>query len=152
MIAELPQPKPRTYLPADFKLTDWSSILPLFEELKNRTINSREELEQWMLDRSELEAALSEDMAWRYIRMTCNTQDEKISEAFQFFVSEIEPNMAPYDHDLNQKLVDSPYFNQLDHGKYHIYLRGVKRAIEIFRTENIPLKTEISLQQQQYAA
>ncbi|RYD71889.1 MAG: M3 family oligoendopeptidase, partial [Sphingobacteriales bacterium] len=126
MITELPKPKERTYLPSRFKLSDWNSVASYFDELKNREINSKEELEQWMLDRSELEAALSEDMAWRYIKMTCNTQDEKIAEAFQFFVSEIEPHIAPFDHELNEKLVNSAYFDKLDHGKYHIFLRGVK--------------------------
>src|SRR5690606_18157485 len=58
----------------------------------------------------------------------------------------------PYDHELNLKLMHSPYVNGLDQDKYRIYLRGVKRALEIFREENIPLSTELSTKQQQYAA
>ncbi|MDB5260994.1 MAG: oligoendopeptidase [Adhaeribacter sp.] len=145
-------PKARTFLPADYQVTDWDAVAPYLEDLKNRNIQSAAELEQWLLDRSEVESVLSEDMGWRYIRMTIDTRDETATEAFNFFVNEIEPHIAPYDHALNQKLVESPYLPELDREKYRIYLRSVEKAIEIFREENIPLNTEITTKQQQYAA
>ncbi|HSI89709.1 MAG TPA: M3 family oligoendopeptidase, partial [Adhaeribacter sp.] len=143
---------PRRYLPQTFKVTDWAAIEPYFIELRDREINSAAELEKWMLDRSELESVLSQDMGWRYIKMTCDTQNEEITAAFQYFINEIEPRIAPYDHELNTKLIGSPYLNELDQEKYRIYLRSVKKALEIFREENIPLNTEISTKQQQFAA
>ncbi|HEY4649917.1 MAG TPA: M3 family oligoendopeptidase [Pontibacter sp.] len=148
----IPERKQRTYLPEDFKVETWEALQPYFEELKNRQIENVQDLEKWMADRSELESMLSEDMGWRYIRMTCDTQNEEVTKAFQYFVSEIDPKIAPYDHELNQKLMQSPYVQELDKEKYRIYLRGVGRALEIFREENIPLNTEISTKQQQYAA
>ncbi|AMM49987.1 oligoendopeptidase F [Rufibacter sp. DG15C] len=146
----LPERKPRLYMPAEFEVSDWASLEPIFEELKNRPVNSLAELEKWISDRSELESVLSENLAWRYIKMTCNTQDEALTEAFQFFVTEIEPKASPYDDAFNRKLVASPYADQLDQKQYFIYLRGVRRAIELFREENIPLQTEISTKSQQY--
>jgi oligoendopeptidase F len=143
---------PRRYLPEIFKVTDWNTIEPFFIELRDRNITSAEELENWLLDRSELESVLQEDMGWRYIKMTCDTQNEDATAAFQFFVEEIDPKIAPYDHELNQKLMASPYVANLDQEKYRIYLRSVKKALEIFREENIPLNTEISTKQQQFAA
>ncbi|WP_347156459.1 M3 family oligoendopeptidase [Pontibacter chitinilyticus] len=148
----IPRRKPRVYLSEDFKVDTWQTIQPYFEELKNREINSVEQLEKWMADRSELESVLSEDLGWRYIRMTCDTQSEEITAAFQYFISEIEPNIAPFDHELNQKLMHSPYIGSINREKFRIYLRSVDRALEIFREENIPLNTEISTKQQQYAA
>ncbi|WP_240773200.1 M3 family oligoendopeptidase [Pontibacter sp. SGAir0037] len=136
----------------DFAVEKWETIQPYLDELKTRQINSVEELEKWMSDRSELESVLSEDLGWRYIRMTCDTQNEDSTKAFQYFVTEIEPKIAPYDHDLNQKLMQSPFIGELDQEKYRIYLRQVRRALEIFREENIALQTEISTKQQQYAA
>jgi oligoendopeptidase F len=133
-------------------VTDWVALEPFFTELRERTITSGVELERWLLDRSELEAALSEDLAWRYIRMTCDTQDEQRAAAFQFFVSEIEPNVAPHDHALNEKMMSSDFLPELDPRKYRVFLRSVRQALEIYRVENIPLKTEISTKQQQYAA
>ena len=148
----IPERKPRLYLADDFRVENWETLQPYFDELKTRDIHTVEELEKWMQDRSELESILSEDLGWRYIRMTCDTQNEETTQAFQYFVSEIEPKIAPYDHELNLKLMHSPYIGELDREKYKIYLRGVERALEIFRDENIPLQTEISTKQQQYAA
>ena len=148
----IPKRKQRTYLPEDFQVETWEALQPYFEELKSRHIENVQELEKWMSDRSELESMLSEDMGWRYIRMTCDTQNEESTKAFQYYVSEIDPKIAPYDHELNKKLMHSPYVNALEKDKYRIYLRGVERALEIFREENIPLNTEISTKQQQYAA
>ncbi|MDX5422548.1 MAG: M3 family oligoendopeptidase [Hymenobacteraceae bacterium] len=148
----IPKRKPRTYLSEDFNVESWETLQPYFEELKSREIQSVEDLAKWMSDRSELESVLSEDMGWRYIRMTCDTQNEETTKAFQYFVSEIEPKIAPFDHELNLKLMHSPYEPALEREKYKIYLRGVERALEIFREENIPLSTEISTKQQQYAA
>ncbi|MBC8082651.1 MAG: M3 family oligoendopeptidase, partial [Hymenobacter sp.] len=146
------QRPPRHYLPEDFHVTDWVALEPFFGELRDRTLTSGAELERWLLDRSELEAALSEDLAWRYIRMTCDTQDEGRAAAFQFFVGEIEPNAAPYDHALNEKMMGSDFLPELDPRKYRVFLRSVRQALEIYRPENIPLKTDISTKQQQYAA
>jgi oligoendopeptidase F len=76
--------KPRTYVPAHFEM-NWESLEPLFNELIARPINSVDELEQWMRDRSEVEAAIEEDFAWRYIRMTCDTTNEELLAKFQVF-------------------------------------------------------------------
>ena len=143
---------PRHYLPEDFLVTDWAAIEPFFQELQSRAVHTPAELERWLLDRSELEGVLSEDLAWRYIRMTCDTQDPSRAEAFQYFVNEVEPLVAPYDHALNEKMLTSPYLGGLNENRYGVFLRSVRRASEIYRVENIPLKTDISTKQQQYAA
>ena len=101
----IPKRKQRTYLPEDFQVETWEALQPYFEELKSRHIENVQELEKWMSDRSELESMLSEDMGWRYIRMTCDTQNEESTKAFQYYVSEIDPKIAPYDHELNKKLM-----------------------------------------------
>jgi oligoendopeptidase F len=141
--------KPRKYIPAQLEIK-WETLEPFYQELSTRTINSVEELEHWLHDRSELEAALEEDFAWRYIRMTCDTASEELLANFQYFATEIEPKIAPFNNQLNKKLVDSEYFSKLDQDKYFIYLRGVKKALELFREENIPVQTQIQVEQQKY--
>jgi len=141
--------KPRTYIPENLNV-DWISLEPIFNELQARNINSVSELEKWLLDRSELEAALEEDFAWRYIRMTCDTTDEKLLKDFQFFATEIEPKISPINNQLNKKFVDCPYSEELDKDRYFVYTRGIKKALELFREENIPLMTQIQVEQQKY--
>ncbi|QJD94697.1 M3 family oligoendopeptidase [Mucilaginibacter robiniae] len=143
------QPKDRTYIPAQLDIK-WENLEPLFQELLNREINSVADLEQWLRDRSELEAALEEDFAWRYIRMTCDTTNEELLQNFQYFATEVEPKVAPYSNELNKKLVNNGFFNDLDQDKYFVYLRSVKKSLELFREENIPIQTEIQVEQQKY--
>ena len=138
------------YLPIDFVLTDWASLEPFFKELKERPIDSVANLEAWLMDLSELEACISEDACWRQIKMTCDTTDKSLEDAFTFFCMEIQPKMQPYTDALNRKLIESPFTAALDQDKYHTYLRAVKKSIELFRTENIPIQAELSVLQQQY--
>ncbi|HEY8928626.1 MAG TPA: M3 family oligoendopeptidase [Mucilaginibacter sp.] len=141
--------KKRTYIPEGFDIK-WESLEPLYIELRDRSINSVADLEKWLHDRSEVEAALEEDFAWRYIRMTCDTNSEELLQKFQYFATEIEPKIAPYSNELNKKLVSSEWMDKLDHDKYFIYLRGVKKSLELFREENISIQTEIQVEQQKY--
>lgn len=140
---------PRVYIPENLDI-NWENLEPLFLELKSREINSVEQLENWLKNRSELEAALEEDFAWRYIRMTCDTTNEQLLKDFQYFATEIEPRIAPLSNELNQKFIDSPYSDDLDKEKYFVYTRGIKRALELFREANIPILTEIQVKQQKY--
>ncbi len=143
--------KNREYLPKNLEIK-WETIEPIFQELLSRNFNNTTDLEQWLRDRSELEAALEEDFAWRYIRMTCDTSNEKLVADFHYFATEIEPKMAPLTNELNKKFIQCPFINELDQEKYFILIRGTKKALELFRDENVPLQTEIQVEQQKYQA
>jgi oligoendopeptidase F len=141
---------PRKYLPGDFKVKDWETLEPFFKELQDRSIGSQEELEQWLADVSEVEAVIGEDAAWRQIRMTCDTENKELEDAFTYFVMEIQPKLQPYADRLNRKLVDNQFTAGLKGEAYQVYLRNVKKNIELFREENIPLQAEIAVLAQQY--
>ena len=140
----------RRFLPSSFVVTDWKSLEPYFKTLLERPINSKQELENWLNDISELEAVVSEDANWRQIRMTCDTENKELEKAFTFFVMEIQPHVQSYADKLNRKLVESEFTNELDHDKYFTYLRNIKKNIELFRDENLPLHSELSVMAQQY--
>jgi oligoendopeptidase F len=144
------QKLPHHFLPKDFVLTDWDSLEPYFKALLEREITQKQDLEQWMQDLSELEAFISEDACWRQIKMTCDTTDASLEAAFTFFCMEIQPKIQPYADALNKKLIQSSFTAELDEKEYYTYLRSVKKSIELFRAENIPLQAELSVLQQQY--
>ena len=146
----IPKRPERKFVSKNLVIDSWKKIEYLFNNLVARNISNVAELERWMLDRSELEAVLEEDMAWRYIKMNIDTTDKELGKRFTFWIKEILPKTAPYSHKLNLKLVESPYLKELDKEKYHIYLRSVNKKIEIFREENIPLFTEMEAKQQEY--
>ncbi len=141
-----------SFLPVDFKLTDWNSLEPYFIQLLERKIESETDLEIWLKDMSEIEAFISEDACWRQVRMTCDTENKELEESFNFFFMEIQPKIQPYADQLNKKLVNCPFTNTLDQQKYFTYLRSVKKSIDLFREANIPLQAESSVLQQQYGA
>ena len=143
--------KTRTYIPQELEIK-WENLSPIFEELKNRPLPTVADLEQWLKDKSELEAALEEDFAWRYIKMTCDTNNEALVQSFQYFATEIEPKIAPINNELNIKLVNHELVDELDQDKYFVYLRAIKKALEIYREENIPLFTKLQVSQQKYQA
>jgi len=79
----------RRLLPESFAIHSWEDLAPYFEELEKRNLASVQELEQWLQDASELESIISEEACWRQIRMTCDTQDAKLIESFEIFMTEI---------------------------------------------------------------
>jgi oligoendopeptidase F len=142
----------RVFLPENFEVSDWNSIEPFFVDLSERPLNTADDLEKWLVDMSELEAVVSEDVSWRHIRMTCNTEDKSLRDNFTYFMMEIQPKIQPYADQLNRKLIDSPLTSSLDKQKYFTYLRSVKKSIDLFREENIPIQSELSVLGQQYGA
>ena len=149
---EVPSRPKRKFLPEDYAVSTWELLKPFFENLANRTISNVDELKQWLRDRSELESVISEDMGWRYIRMTCYTDKEEYSKAYQDFVQNIQPQIAPYSDSLNKKTLESPFIKSVEkESGYNIMVRNLKKEVELFRSENIPLFTEMTTQTQKYA-
>jgi oligoendopeptidase F len=142
--------KKRNFVAEDTEINSWEDIKPYLEDLKNREIQSGDELLNWWKNRSELEAFLSENLAWRYIKMSCDTENEALAEDFNFFVTEIEPKLSEYSDILDKKLVNSPHTKNLDSDKYFVALRSIKRNIELFRKENIPIFAEMQKETQEY--
>jgi oligoendopeptidase F len=147
--AELKKPI-RHFLPEEFVVTDWNNLEPYFRVLEERPLDTRAELEKWLLDMSELEAVLSEDICWRQIKMTCDTENKSLEEAFNYFCLEIQPKIQPYADRLNRRLIENPHTQELDPRDYFSYLRSVRKRIELFRESNIPLFAEASVLGQQY--
>lgn len=146
----LPLPRQKEYLPKGFKLTVWSKLKPYYEALLKRPIASVKELEQWILDRSELDATVSEAFAWRYIKVTVDNTDTQATELYTYTVQELYPRMADFDNKLNQKLIASPFLKMLDAEEFSIYIRTIANAVELFSSENIPLSTEVQLKSREY--
>lgn len=142
----------RKFLGEDFTLTSWEVLKPYFDDLLNRLPGSVTDLKKWFADRSELESVISEDLAWRYIRMTCYTENKDYLSSYQDFIQNIQPQIAPVSDQLNKKAAGSEYLNVLAKEEgYDILVRNLLKEIEIFREENVPLFTEISTETQKYA-
>ena len=148
---DLPKRPERFYLPDDLKITAWADIESFLIELDERKISSVQELKKWLKDVSEVEAVLEEDQAWRYIKMSINTSNQDLRDAYTFFVTEIQPKLAPFSHRFDEKLVNSPFKNEL--GKdFEIPLKKAQKNIEVFCEENIPLISKLQNKAQEFGA
>lgn len=144
------QPIPRSLVPADFSLTDWESVQPFFDTLKERDIQSKTALEVWLKDVSELQSVISEEACWKQIRMTCDTENKTYEEDFTHFCLHIEPHIKPYTDAFNRKLIASPWLAELTGPAYDVLIRNVKKEIELFQEENIALQADLNILAQKY--
>lgn len=143
--------KKRSFLPSSLVVSSWESVEGYYNDLNQREIKNAVDLRTWLTDRSELDSMIQEDIAWRYIRMSCDTTNKNYSDAFNFFVSEIEPKIAPFSNSLNKKLLDCPFLKDLNDPRMEIMIRNIRKQVEIFREENIHLFAELQQKEQHFA-
>ncbi|HNF71990.1 MAG TPA: M3 family oligoendopeptidase, partial [Chitinophagaceae bacterium] len=140
----------RQFLPEDFRIQTFNDLKPFYEQLLSFEINHVQDLVQWLKQWSELQSVISEDICWRQIKMTCDTENKKLEEAFHFFCLEIEPLIKPFHDQLNRKLLSCKYLPELNSEEYMPFIRSVKNEVELFREENVPLHAELNVLAQQY--
>jgi len=148
----LPPYRPRKFLPQQFDLGDWKQIAPLFDQLETcyQELKSQAELERWLLDWSELSAALDEESSRRYIAMTCHTDNAEAEQAYLHFVEKIDPELKPRQFKLSQLYVAHPLREKLPKERYEVFDRDTKLHVELFRPESVALETEEAKLSQQY--
>jgi oligoendopeptidase F len=144
--------RPRSFVPQKLDLGDWPQIAPLFDQLERRAAeaNGAAALERWLLDWSELNAALDEEASRRYIAMTCHTDNADAEKAYLYFVENVEPQLKPRQFTLEKIYVAHPQREKLPKQRFEVFDRDVKNHVELFRPENVALETEEAKLSQQY--
>jgi oligoendopeptidase F len=144
--------KPRKFVPAELDLGEWTQIAPLYDQLERRApqCQSVEDLEKWLLDWNDLNAALDEESARRNIAMTCHTDSPEAESAYLHFIEKVEPQLKPRHFALEQIYVAHPLRSQLPKPRFEVLDRDIENHVKLFRPENVPLETEDSKLGQQY--
>ncbi len=142
--------KEREFVGQDADLTNKDEVVALYKILNERDIFSKEDLEKFLMDRCELEAALDQAGSTIYIQMTCQTDDESKAKAYQDFIQNVAPAVKPLDDQLNRKYNEAAKAYPLDKERYEIHDRAINTDIELFCEKNIPLQTKIALLSQEY--
>ncbi|WP_339044075.1 M3 family oligoendopeptidase [Cardinium endosymbiont of Tipula unca] len=141
----------RTFFPLDFSITDWASVQPFYENLLARDISSQESLRKFLVDWSELEGVLEEDGGWRYINASRNTTDVDAKERYEYFITAIEPHLAPATDQLNKKALAAKDVALLrQETRYDLFFRKIEDDLRCYREENIPIHTTIQLNARKY--
>jgi oligoendopeptidase F len=140
----------RSFVPEQVDLARREDVVRLLQELLDRPVESVVDLERWLLDRSEFEAALGQTGSFLYIAMTCDTSDSVKSQRYLKFVEEVEPAVKPLEHALDVKFLELEKRFSLDKDRYAIYRRSSAVAVKLFVERNIPLQTRLALLSQEY--
>ena len=142
--------KNRNFVSNNLKIDSWQKIEPYFTKLNESNIDDKKSLEKWLSKRSELDAVLEEDLAWRYIKMNCDTTKKELADSFKFFISEIEPKASEWSNKLDIKFLQSSPEKFLTEKKHEILIRTIKKKHEIFRKNNIPIIAKLQEEEQEY--
>jgi len=143
MAATEPAPEfPRHYVAADADFGAWEVAKPYFEELTERTVGTVAQLEEWLIDVSELEACFDEEGTRRYTAMTCQTDDSERQQRYLHFIENVQPHAEPWRDKLRRKFVALAEKLPLPKKRYEVLERSLRNAIELYREENIPLLVE----------
>ena len=138
------------WLPAGIDFKTWEAIEPWFQKLIDRKIGSVEELEAWLSDVGELNAAVSQDGVKRNVAMTCQTDDPVREQAFLEYVRDIEPRIKPFQNAIREKYLDSPFRFELPSDRYEVFDRALLNRRALYREANIPRETELAELEQAY--
>ncbi|MFA6044883.1 MAG: M3 family oligoendopeptidase [Phycisphaerales bacterium] len=142
-------PRSGGFVPAALDAAKFDQISPLIDTLLARPLNAASDLEKWLLDRSELAAAISEGRARLYIASTCNTSDTAAQAAYTAYLQEVAPKLSPLFFELDKKLVETVKKHPLP-ARYDVLVRSATADVELFRPENVPLETELAQLGQKY--
>lgn len=143
---------PRNFVPEELEVNSWADVKPYFEDLMQRPLKNEEDVRQWLSDRSEVSSVVGEEFRWRYVRQTCDTDNKAYKEAFEVFVSELQPELMQVSNALDKKLTESGLLDHLDPQRFKVFLRQLKNNLELYRDENVNLFTELELQAKEYDA
>src|SRR4051812_75830 len=148
--AYVPETYPHPWLPAVAEFKTWDQIEPWYRSLLDRPIASPGDLEAWLFDLGELNAAVGQEGVKRYVAMTCQTDDPAREAAHLAFVRDIEPMLKPVLNSLRTLYLDSPFRAELSRDRYFVFDRAQENRHALFREENIPRETELAELEQQY--
>ena len=133
----------RHFVPADLNPADLSQVTPVYQSLLARPIAATIELEQWLLDVSELYSAMEEYVNRRYIDKSCHTEDAAIEARYMQYVERIEPHVKPLFFELQKKYLASPFRDGLREKKFAVLERKWMSDVEVFREANVAIETEV---------
>ncbi|MFC7319309.1 M3 family oligoendopeptidase [Halobacillus campisalis] len=123
-------------------LQDTKAIEAKIESLVQLPFHSLADVESWLLEVSTFYDELREALDGHYIDFQAHNQDAEAKRAFEHDQEKNEPLMKTYTAKLDDKLMSSPFKDDLDKEKYGRLLRSKENAMELFREENIGLEVE----------
>ena len=126
---------------------DWATIKPSFDALLTIELNAQT-VDGWLQQWSDLEAVLDDAGVQIYREITENTADAAAEERFTLYVEEILPRVKIAVQALKQKLLAVEGYQPS--AETELLLRRFRTEAGIFRNDNVPLQSKLTLLGNQY--
>ncbi len=149
-IRSQPDAAPGAFLPAAFDPSTPALVEPFVRNLLDRPVRDTAELERWLIDRADLDAATSEAEAVRYIAMTCRTDDAQANAEYERFVRDTQPDLRRWANALDRRQAELFDAIRLPAARYAVLDRDVRNEAALFREANVALHTELATMAQEY--
>jgi oligoendopeptidase F len=120
----------------------WETYEVYYEDLLSRDF-SHSDLQSWLDDWSKLSALVWEAGTAIYIRKSLDTADKEAEQAFLDFVNDVQPKASVADQALKKRFLSTEP-NPRDYPDLALTIRSMQNQADLFRDENVPLKTELS--------
>ena len=133
---------PRRFVAADADFSTWPVAAPYYKALAERALGTVDQLDDWLLDWSELDAAFDEECTRRYIEMSCQTDDPAREARFLDFVENVKPHREPWLNRLNERFVEAAGRFALPAKRYDALSRSIRNSVALYRDANVALQTE----------
>lgn len=136
------QKRARIFFPENFDVTSWEKIKKELDLLESSVFSSVSDIFTYLEKYSEFSNMLSEEIAWRYIKMTCHADNEEYEENYNEYIKNIISKIKPYEFKLKKKFFDSPLSKELKGDRFDHLKKIISNDISLFREENIELQTK----------
>jgi len=130
----------------DIDSRQWETFQPYFEALTEVEI-SEEERRTWLENWSHLLTLVNEAGSWLYIQKTLDTTDEEREQAFLAFVENVAPQAQIADQALKERLLSLDVSDMPDMA---LVVRDLRNEADLYREENVPLKTKLAKLDNEY--
>ncbi len=142
----------RSFVSREAILENLEELMCYYHALLRREILNEPALEQWLKDRSEMEAAADQVRTFLYIQMTCQTDNQEYAEKYKNYIENIIPSLKELSQELDKKYLNTMELLKINPGHHGMIFLKKKNSLELFRKENIPFQTREALLCQEYQA
>jgi oligoendopeptidase F len=126
---------------------DWNSIQTHFDSLEAEVLTAQN-VPAWLLRWNTLEVAMANAISVTYRAMTENTTNAEAEKTYLHLVKNIRPKTQVANQRLKTKLLEVTDFEPgLEH---ELMLKRLRAEADLFRAENVPLQTELTVLASEY--
>ncbi|MGL5720977.1 MAG: M3 family metallopeptidase, partial [Brevinema sp.] len=146
MPRKLPQRTPQFYK-GEINPYDLGNLNQWTDELKVLPLDTPVQLEEFVSRINELAHLLKDSLAEIYTQMTCHTDDKELEKKYNAFHQNVIAHFAPIDFELKKRVLSAPSLEKWcgeSPDTRNLLVKWLKKDVDFFREENIPLSTKES--------